>query len=82
MRSAIVLAVLIGPVLGGGHALCGDSRARRRTSGWWNCSNGLRRHWRHGIVLGAALAIAVAAGAVVVPFYARAGTWAWPLAGL
>jgi hypothetical protein len=44
--------------------------------------NGLRRHWRHGIVLGAALAIAVAAGAVVVPFYARAGTWAWPLAAL
>ena len=44
--------------------------------------NGLRRHWRQGIVLGAALAVAVAAGAVVVPFYARAGTWAWPLAGL
>ena len=44
--------------------------------------NGLRRHWRHGIAFGAALAIAVGVGAVVVPFYARAGTWAWPLAVL
>ena len=44
--------------------------------------SGLRRHWRHGIALGVALAIAVGVGAVVVPFYARAGTWAWPLAAL
>jgi hypothetical protein len=45
-------------------------------------SNGLRRHWRQGIALGAAVAVAVGLGAAVVPFYARAGTWAWPFAGL
>ena len=31
-------------------------------------------------MLGAALAAAVVVGAVVVPFYAHAGTYAWPLA--
>ena len=33
-------------------------------------------------MLGAAVAVAVGLGAAVVPFYARAGTWAWPFAGL
>jgi hypothetical protein len=43
---------------------------------------GLRRHWRRGLVLGLALAVAAGLGALAVPFYARAGTWAWPLAAI
>jgi hypothetical protein len=33
-------------------------------------------------LLGALVACAAILGATVVPFYARAGTWAWPLAAL
>jgi hypothetical protein len=43
---------------------------------------GLRRHWRRGLALGAMAALAAGLGAVAVPFYARIGAWAWPLAAL
>jgi hypothetical protein len=43
---------------------------------------GLRRHWRRGLALGAVVAGAAILGAVAVPFYSTAGTWAWPLAVL
>lgn len=81
VRSAIVLAVLIGPVLAA-VMHCVVTLSQTDDLRLVELPNGLRRHWRHGIVLGAALAIAVAVGAVVVPFYARAGTWAWPLAAI
>jgi hypothetical protein len=43
---------------------------------------GLRRHWRRGLALGALVGIAGILGAMAVPFYSTAGTWAWPLAAL
>jgi len=81
VRSAILLAVLIGPVLAA-VMHCVVTLTQTEELRLVELLNGLRRHWRHGIAFGAALAIAVGVGAVVVPFYARAGTWAWPLAAL
>jgi hypothetical protein len=81
VRSAILVAVLIGPVLAA-VMHCVVTLTQTEDLRLVELLNGLRRHWRHGIALGAALAVAVALGAVVVPFYARAGTWAWPLAAL
>ena len=43
---------------------------------------GLRWHWRRGIALGLLFTAAILFGALAVPFYARAGTWAWPFAAL
>jgi hypothetical protein len=43
---------------------------------------GLRRHWRRGLALGVLVAVAAVLGAIAVPFYSRAGAWAWPLAAL
>jgi hypothetical protein len=37
--------------------------------------DGLRVHWRRGLVLGLAAAFVVAAGAIAVVTYGRAGTW-------
>jgi hypothetical protein len=37
--------------------------------------DGLRLHWRRGLVLGLAAAFVIAAGAVAVYTYGRAGTW-------
>jgi hypothetical protein len=81
VRSALLLAVLIGPVLAA-VMHCVVTLAQTEDLRLVELRNGLRRHWRTGMALGAALAIAVALGAVVVPFYARAGSWAWPLAAL
>lgn len=81
VRSALLLAVLIGPVLAA-VMHCVVTLAQTEDLRLVELRNGLRRHWRHGMALGAALAMAVALGAVVVPFYARAGSWAWPLAAL
>jgi hypothetical protein len=81
VRSALLLAVLIGPVLAA-VMHCVVTLAQTEDLRLVELRNGLRRHWRHGMALGVALAIAVALGVVVVPFYARAGAWAWPLAAL
>ena len=81
VRSAFLLAVLIGPMLAA-VMHCVVTLAQTEELRLVELRNGLRRHWRTGMALGAALAIAVALGAVVVPFYARAGSWAWPLAAL
>jgi hypothetical protein len=81
VRSALLLGVLIGPVLAA-VMHCVVTLAQTEDLRLVELRNGLRRHWRHGMMLGATLAIAVAVGAVVVPFYARAGGWAWPLGAL
>jgi hypothetical protein len=82
VRSAIILmAVLIGPVLTA-VMHCVVTLAQTEDLRLVELLNGLRLHWRRGIALGVALTVAVALGAVVVPFYARAGIWAWPLAAL
>jgi hypothetical protein len=78
---AVVLAILIGPVLAA-VMHCVVTLAQTEDLRLSELGNGLRRYWRQGIALGAALAVAVVLGVAVVPFYARAGTWAWPLAAL
>ena len=81
VRPGLLLAVLIGPVFAA-VMHCVVTLAQTEDLRLVELRNGLRRHWRNGIALGAALALAVGLGAVVVPFYARAGSWAWPLAVL
>jgi hypothetical protein len=78
-RSAILLAVLAGPVIAA-VMHCTVTLAQTEDLRLGELITGLRRHWRRGMVLGVALAGAAGLGAVVVPFYARAGAWAWPLA--
>jgi hypothetical protein len=78
-RSAIVLAILAGPMIAA-VMHCTVTLAQTEDLRLGELITGLRRHWRRGMVLGIALAVAAGLGAVVVPFYARAGTWAWPLA--
>jgi hypothetical protein len=78
---AVVLAVLIGPVLAA-VMHCVVTLAQTEDLRLAELGTGLRQCWRQGIALGAAVAVAVGLGVAVVPFYARAGTWAWPFAGL
>jgi hypothetical protein len=81
VHSALVLVVLVGPVaVAVMH--CAVTLAQTEDLRVGEVLVGLRRHWRRGLALGALLAVSVALAIVVVPFYARAGTWAWPLAAL
>ena len=81
VRSALVLVVLVGPVaVAVMH--CAVTLAQTEDLRVGEVLVGLRRHWRRGLALGAVLAVSVALAIVVVPFYAHAGTWAWPLAAL
>jgi hypothetical protein len=81
LRPAILLAVLIGP-LAAAVMHCAVMLAQTEDLRLAEAVTGLRRHWRRGLVLGGALLVVGTVGAVVVPFYARAGTWAWPFAAL
>ncbi len=81
VRQAIVLAVLIGPLVAA-VMHCAVTLAQTEDLRLAEAVTGLRRHWRRGLVLGATLGLCVGLGAVVVPFYAQAGAWAWPLAAL
>lgn len=81
VRSALVLVVLVGPVaVAVMH--CAVTLAQTEDLRLAELVVGLRRHWRRGLALGALLALGVALALMVVPFYANAGTWAWPLAAL
>jgi hypothetical protein len=79
VRPAILLAVLIGPAIAA-VMHCAVTLAQTEDLRLAEAVTGLRRHWRRGLALGAVLLLVAALGAVVVPFYARVGTWAWPLA--
>jgi hypothetical protein len=79
VRPAILLAVLIGPVVAA-VMHCAVTLAQTEDLRLAEAVTGLRRHWRRGLVLGLALLLVAGLGAVVVPFYAHAGRWAWPLA--
>jgi hypothetical protein len=81
VRPAILLVVLVGPVIAA-VMHCAVILAQTEDLRLGEALTGLRRHWRRGLALGAALLLVGSLGAVVVPFYARAGTWAWPLAAL
>ncbi|MFL5952379.1 MAG: hypothetical protein ACJ74M_12310 [Gaiellaceae bacterium] len=79
VRGAFLLAILIGPAIAA-VMHCAVTLAQTEDLRLAEALRGLRRHWRRGLALGLVLALAVGLGAFAVPFYARAGTWAWPLA--
>jgi hypothetical protein len=81
VRPAIVLAILLGPV-GAAVMHCAVTLAQTEELRLSDAVVGLRRHWRRGLILGALVTVAALLGASAVPFYTRAGTWAWPLAAL
>jgi hypothetical protein len=81
IRPAILLAVLLGPAAAA-VMHCAVTLAQTEELRLSEAIVGLRRHWRRGLALGALVAAAAILGALAVPFYARAGTWAWPLAAL
>jgi hypothetical protein len=79
VRGAFLLAILIGPAIAS-VMHCAVTLAQTEELRLAEALRGLRRHWRRGLALGLTLAVAAGLGAFAVPFYARAGTWAWPLA--
>ena len=81
VHGAFLLAILIGPVVAA-VMHCAVTLAQTEELRLGEAVRGLRHHWRRGLTLGVALAVAVGLGAFAVPFYAHAGTWAWPLAAL
>jgi hypothetical protein len=81
VRPAMVLVVLLGPAAAA-VMHCAVTLAQTEELRLSEAVVGLRRHWRRGLALGALVAAAAVLGAIAVPFYSSAGTWAWPLAAL
>jgi hypothetical protein len=81
IRPALLLLVLLGPVAAA-VMHCTVTLAQTEELRLSEVVVGLRRHWRRGLLLGVLVAAASILGAIAVPFYARAGAWAWPLAAL
>lgn len=81
LPTAMILAVLLGPAAAS-VMHCAVTLAQTEELRLSEAVVGLRRHWRRGLILGSLLAAAGILGAVALPFYAGAGTWAWPLAAL
>jgi hypothetical protein len=81
IRPALLLLVLLGP-LAAAVMHCTVTLAQTEELRLSEVLVGLRRHWRRGLVLGVIVAAAAVLGAIAVPFYSRAGAWAWPLAAL
>jgi uncharacterized membrane protein len=81
VRQAILLVVLLGPAMAA-VMHCAVTLAQTEELRMSEVLVGFRRHWRRGIALGTLITAAASLGAVAVPFYSRAGTWAWPLAAL
>jgi hypothetical protein len=81
IRPAILLVVLLGPAAAA-VMHCAVTLAQTEELRLSEAVVGLRRHWRRGLALGVLVAAAAILGAIAVPFYSTAGTWAWPLAAL
>ena len=81
IRPALLLLVLLGPVAAA-VMHCTVTLAQTEELRLSEVVVGLRRHWRRGLALGVLVAAAAILGAIAVPFYSRAGAWAWPLAAL
>jgi hypothetical protein len=81
IRPALLLLVFLGPVAAA-VMHCTVTLAQTEELRLSEVVVGLRRHWRRGLVLGVLVAAAAILGAIAVPFYSRAGAWAWPLAAL
>jgi hypothetical protein len=81
IRPAILLVVLLGPAAAA-VMHCAVTLAQTEELRLSEAVVGLRRHWRRGLALGALASVVAVLGAIAVPFYSGAGTWAWPLAAL
>jgi hypothetical protein len=81
IRPAILLVVLLGPAAAA-VMHCTVTLAQTEELRLFEAVVGVRRHWRRGLALGVLVAAAAILGAIAVPFYSTAGTWAWPLAAL
>lgn len=81
IRPAVLLVILLGPAAAA-VMHCTVTLAQTEELRLSEAIVGLRRHWRRGLALGVLLAVAAILGAIAVPFYSSAGTWAWPLAAL
>ncbi|HEU5277440.1 MAG TPA: hypothetical protein VFU26_00905 [Gaiellaceae bacterium] len=81
VRPALLLILLLGPAAAA-VMHCAVTLAQTEELRLSEVVVGLRRHWRRGLALGASVAGPTTLGAIAIPFYARAGTWAWPLAAL
>lgn len=81
IKAAVLLGLLLGPAAAA-VMHCAVTLAQTEELRLGEALIGVRRHWRRGLLLGAAITAAGVFGAVAVPFYAHAGTWAWPLAAL
>jgi hypothetical protein len=81
VRPALLLLVVLGPVAAA-VMHCTVTLAQTEELRLSEVVVGLRRHWRRGLALGVIVAAAAILGAIAVPFYSRAGAWAWPLAAL
>lgn len=81
VRGAFLLAILIGPAIAA-VMHCAVTLAQTEDLRLAEAVRGLRRLWRRGLALGLALAAPFGLGALAVPFYAHAGTWAWPFAAV
>jgi hypothetical protein len=78
VRPALLLILLLGPAAAA-VMHCAVTVAQTEELRLSEVVVGLR-HWRRGLALGAAILGAAILGAIAISFYARAGTWAWPLA--
>jgi hypothetical protein len=81
VRAAVILAVLFGPAVAA-VMHCAVTLAQTEDLRLGEAFVGLRRLWRRGLLLGLLLVVAAGLGVVAVPFYSRAGSWAWPFAAL
>jgi hypothetical protein len=78
-HAAFALAVLAGP-LAAALAHCAVVLVRTGNLAFADVAEGLRAHWRRGLLFGAVVTAVVALGALAVSVYARHGLW--PLAFL
>jgi hypothetical protein len=81
VRVALLSVVLLGPVVAA-VMYCTVTLAQTEDLRLGEAITGLRKLWRRGLVLGTLVVVAVVLGAFVVPFYGKAGVWAWPFAAL
>jgi hypothetical protein len=81
VRTALALAVLVGP-LATGLMHCCVKLVQTHELRFRDALAGVRATWRRGLALGALAVGALILVLVAVPFYAENGVWAWPLAAL
>jgi hypothetical protein len=73
---AVVLVVLAGP-LAAALMHCAVTVAQTDELELREVFSGLRLHWRRGLALVLAAGLVAVAAGFAIPFYARAGGWAW-----